>query len=234
MWSSMLSNNNAIQPEKAIGELITYFLWRGVEGGGGPTIKSILAKYTERTWIPSIIKQHMETNPCTPARTIDNGRIYSIHVCSQQVLWTVYYVYMYDSDGFRCWNILVYVWMLHHNIYDAYLKRGVNLNSKDFKCDTENKPVNVISLKVSSVQGAFSNFSSKQRWLRRQLCCVGVTVTPSIVDAASCKSKKPFWLDQCHRRKAHFQSIERDFWNKVTSSNILSWLFGHVILTPTV
>lgn len=67
----MLSNNKPVQPGKAIGELITYFLWRGVEGGGGPTIKSILAKHTERTWIPSIIKQHMGTIPYTPARTVD-------------------------------------------------------------------------------------------------------------------------------------------------------------------
>lgn len=66
-------------------------------------------------------------------------RIYSIHVCSQQLLWTVLYVYMYDRNGFCCWNILVYVWTYITTYMMLFLSKGVNLNSKGFRCDTEKK-----------------------------------------------------------------------------------------------
>lgn len=33
------------------------FLWRGVDGGGGPTIISILAKHTEKIWVYCTLKQ---------------------------------------------------------------------------------------------------------------------------------------------------------------------------------
>lgn len=45
---AMLFNNG--QTANRLCLLITYFLWRGVEGGGGPTIKSILPKYIEKKW----------------------------------------------------------------------------------------------------------------------------------------------------------------------------------------
>lgn len=69
-YIAMLFNNG--QSANCLCLLITYFLWRGVEGAGGPKIKSILPKYIEKksgkaswsnTWIPiTVLHRLRRTN----------------------------------------------------------------------------------------------------------------------------------------------------------------------------
>lgn len=85
---AMLFNNG--QTAYCLCLLITYFLWRGVEGGGGPTIKSILPKYIEKkwgkaswsnTWIPiTVLHREPRTNkweyiPCHVCHDTGNGHL---------------------------------------------------------------------------------------------------------------------------------------------------------------
>lgn len=126
----MLFNNG--QTANCLWLLITYFLWRGVEGGGGPTIKSILPKYIEKkwgkaswsnTWIPNtVLHREPRTNkweyiPC-PHLSWHTGNGY---------LLLEYIVYVWNNDLISQHILILFereTWVLTHiRILECETKR---------------------------------------------------------------------------------------------------------------
>ena len=117
------------------GTIITYFLWRGVEGGGGPTIKSILAKCIERTWEQCFIRQQTDS-VCHNNTDEDTCEQISMNIFQTPCMWhTPTLTHVYGSCGclhidyeqeLMIFTVVGIYWHMcgtKHNIFETYLER---------------------------------------------------------------------------------------------------------------